>query len=60
LRDVVGHPPEDEDDSALDCDDDQAASTYAAPEMLTPSEENWLRQHLKETADTMRKMYRKD
>ena len=31
-------------------------STYYAPKMLTPSEEDWLRQNLKETVDLDRQL----
>lgn len=33
-------------------------SIYYAPNILTPSEEDWLRQHMKDTAETMRRLYR--
>ena len=36
----------------------QKPSTLCVPEMLTPSEIDWLKQNAKDTADEMKKIYR--
>ncbi len=36
----------------------QKPVTLSAPRMLTPSEQDWLRQHAKETAEQMREILR--